>query len=207
MRNLLKDKSKYYKVFADDVYASFRKMRYGISSNIPDRDYDVSMIRKELVDWQSNADNDALTQTSISYYGWLPITYNSNDESVVFSSNINDPYRYLKICSTNPVNVGVSYNYGTNSNQNLIDVNTGGCVTRINLNPAITINNGVAAQYTFHQQTPSATWTITHALGFIPNVMTMDENGVEIIGVVDSADTNTLVISFTDAVTGYAYLS
>ena len=142
MRNLLKDKSRYYKVFADDVYSTFRKIRYGIATCNVDSDYDIDLVRKELVDWQSNADNDALTQTSLNYYGWLPITYNTNDESVVFSSSINDPYRYLKLCSNNPVNVGVSYNYGTNSNQNLIDVNTGGCVTRINLNPAITINNG-----------------------------------------------------------------
>jgi hypothetical protein len=207
MRNLLQDKSKYYKVFADDVYNSFRKMRYGIHSGRHDSEYEVASIRKELVDWQSNADNDALTQTSISYYGWLPVTYTSTDETIVFSSDINDPYRYLKLCSTNPVNVGVSYNYGTNSNQNLIDVNTGGCVTRINLNPAITINNSQTAQYTFHQQTPSATWTITHSLGFVPNVLTMNESGQEIMGAVSSATITTLVIQFSEPVTGYAYLS
>jgi len=207
MRNLLKDKAKYYRLFADDVYASFRKVRYGIGSDKDDKDYDLSLIRKELVDWQSNADNDALTQTSINYYGWLPVTYNSNDESVVFSSNINDPYRHLKICSANPVNVGLNYNYGVSGNQNLIEVNTGGCVTRINLNPAITFNNQTVSQYTYHQQTPATTWTINHSLGFIPNVFILDNNGVEIIGVVDTATTTTLVISFTDAVTGYAYLS
>lgn len=207
MRNLLKDKNRHYKVFAEKVYDSFRQIRYGISSGKPEADYDLSLVRKELVDWQSNADNDALTQTSINYYGWLPITYNSSDESVVFSSDVNDPYRYLKICSNNPVNCGISYNYGTNQNQNLIEVNTGGCVTRINLNPAVTINNGVAAQYTHHQQTAATTWTINHSLGFIPNVFIMDDNGVEIIGTVDSATTTTLVLTFSDAVTGYAYLS
>lgn len=209
MRNLLQDKSKYYKVFADDVYSSFRKMRYGITNGRKDTEYEVAAIRKELVDWQSNADNDALTQTSISYYGWLPVTYTSTDETVVFSSDINDPYRYLKICSTNPVNVGLSYNYGTNSNQNLIDVNAGGCVTRINLNPAITINNPStqSAQYTFYQQIAASTWTINHSLGFVPNVMTMNESGQEIMGVVNSATTSTLVIQFSEPVTGYAYLS
>lgn len=206
MRNLLKDKTKYYKVFAENVYDNFRQMRYGIGKGVPDAEYDSSMIRKELVDWQSNADNDALTQTSINYYGWLPVTYSSLDDSVVFDGSINsDPYRYLRVCSANPVNVGLSYNYGTNQNQNLIEVNTGGCVTRINLNPAVTINNG--AQFTFHQSTPATTWTINHSLGFIPNVFIMDENGVEIIGVVDTATTTQLVISFTDPVTGYAYLS
>jgi hypothetical protein len=207
MRNLLKDKAKYYKVFADDVYNSFRKMRYGIHSGRHDSEYEVAAIRKELVDWQSNADNDALTQTSINYYGWLPVTYNSNDDSVVFSSNINDPYRHLKICSANPVNVGLNYNYGVSGNQNLIEVNTGGCVTRINLNPAITFNNQSVAQFTYRQPTPATTWTINHSLGFIPNVFILDDDGVEIIGVVDTATTSTLVISFTDAVKGYAYLS
>ena len=207
MRNLLKDKAKYYRLFADDVYASFRKVRYGIGSDLDNKDYDVSLIRKELVDWQSNADNDALTQTSINYYGWLPVTYNSNDDSVVFSSNINDPYRYLKICSANPVNVGLNYNYGVSGNQNLIEVNTGGCVTRINLNPAITFNNQTVSQFTYHQQTAATTWTINHGLGFVPNVMTMDESGQEIMGVVNSATTTTLVIQFSEPVTGYAYLS
>ena len=208
MRNLLQDKTKHYKVFAEDAYNSFRRLRYGIDAGKPDADYQTSSIRKELVDWQSNADNDALTQTSISYYGWLPITYHSSDESVEFSSNVSsDPYRYLKVCSNDPVNVGLSYNYGVNQNQNIIDVNTSGCVTRINLNPAITINNQPSAQFTHHQSVASTQWVINHSLGFIPNVFIMNEAGTEIIGIVDSATTTQMTISFTDPVTGYAYLS
>lgn len=207
MRNLLIDKTKYYINFADQMYNQFRKMCYGIRSKPLTSEYDISVMRKHIVDWQSNADNDALTQTSISYYGWLPINYNSSDESVTFNNNFNDPYKYLKVMSNNPINVGLSYNYGTNQNQNLIDVNTGGCVTRINLNPAITINNTSPAQYTFHQQTAATTWTINHNLGFVPNIFIMDDNGVEIIGVVDTATTTQCIITFTDPVTGYAYLS
>jgi len=207
MRNLLVEKVKHYKNFADDVYNVFRKVRYGIEPRSGGEEYDVTMIRKELVDWQSNGDNDALTQTSINYYGWLPVNYQSYDESVVYQSSVQDPYKYLKVMSSNPINVGLSYNYGTNQNQNLIEVNAGGCVTRINLNPAVNINAALPAQYTFHQSTAATTWTITHSLGFIPNVFIMDESGTEMIGVIDTATTTQFVISFTDPVSGYAYLS
>jgi len=211
MRNLLKDKSRYFKTFADDVYNEFRKMKYGLnyyknnSNNL-----DVSVIRKEIIDWQSNADNEALTQSSINYWGWLPVTYSSLDTSVVFSSTYDDPYKYLRSCANSPINMGLSYNYGIGQNQNIIDVNTAGCVTRINLNPAVTINNTggpSGTQYTYHQNTPSNTWTINHSLGFVPNVYTMDDNGVEIIGTIDTSNVNQTVITFTSAVTGYAYLS
>jgi hypothetical protein len=206
MKNLLKDKSRYFKIFANDVYNEFRKMKYGINyykNNMTN--LDLSIMRKEIIDWQSNADNEALTQSSINYWGWLPVTYTSIDSSVF----VNNQYTYLKSCASSSSNLGLSYNYGVSQNQNIIDVNTAGCVTRINLNPAVTINNtsSSGSQYTFNQTTPSAIWTINHSLGFVPNVYTVDNTGANIIGTINSSTTSTLVLSFSKPVSGYAYLS
>jgi hypothetical protein len=206
MRNLLPERVKYMQSFANAVYGEFKKLRYGISSGKSASPV-LSEIRKDIINYQANDDFDALTQTSIQHMGWLPVYYASDDETVDYLAPWLDMNKYKVRTSSSPSTVGMSYNYGGTSPQNIIEVNTAGCITRINLNPAITINNGVAAQFTFHQDTPSATWTITHALGFVPNVLTMNESGQEIMGVVNSATTSTLIIQFSEPVTGYAYLS
>jgi hypothetical protein len=108
-----------------------------------------------------------------------------------------------------PSGISLGYNYPGSNATNIIDVNAAGCVTRINLNPTVNINNtsNGGAQFTYTQSTPSATWTITHGLGYIPNVYTVDTSGVNIIGNVDSSTVSTLVLSFSKPVSGYAYLS
>jgi hypothetical protein len=205
MRTLLPKKEKYYKQFADSLNRVYRQMRYGIDSCRPDLDADLIDMRKQIVDWQAIEDEGALCQTNINYTTWLPITYR-NDTSVQYdtSYDIWGPGYYKSTSADAPQQVGIGYTYGDGT-QNIIEVNTGGCVTRINLNPAITINQN--SSFVFTQQTPATMWDVIHGMNLIPNVRIEDLNGVDIQGVIDIIDNNRLKIYFNQPVAGRAYLS
>lgn len=61
--------------------------------------------------------------------------------------------------------------------------------------------------YTHSQATMSSTWTIVHNLGYNPSVVVKDnfENIVE--GYITYNNTNTVTITFSYALSGYAYLT
>ena len=61
--------------------------------------------------------------------------------------------------------------------------------------------------FTYTQNTVSSTWNIIHNLGFFPNVATTDSAGTIIEGTISYTSTDTLVISFSIATSGTAYLS
>ena len=201
MRNLVPNIIQHNKVFADAMEQLFKSMRYGIETCKRKTSLDQAIMRKHIVDWQNNEDDDALTTASIQYTTWLPVTYEVNTSGSIGSTG--------SVTSSSPAGISLGYNY-PGGTQNIIDVNTGGCITRINLNPTITIDNssaGGSANYTHVQSVAAITWTINHSLGFIPNVFVLDGNGIELIGTVDSATATTLVISFSQAVSGTAYLT
>ena len=78
----------------------------------------------------------------------------------------------------------------------------------LNVNPIINIDRRRIGDFTFEQLTPSNTWTILHNLGFIPgNELTTNLNGAEIEGVTEVVNVNTIKITFSEPVAGYAYLS
>lgn len=203
MKNYLSDKTRYYLNFADAVYSDFLKTRFGMKNCKSTPDKDLAHMRKELVDWQQNEDNGALTQTSISYITWLGVNYDLDE---VEMTNVGAGYLQSPV-PIQPQNLSLQYNYAGGESQNIIEVNTGGCVTRINLNPSIQINHSTTGTFVHVQELPAFVWTINHSLGYIPNVFIQDTNGVDIEGVVDSLDANNLTISFTSPVAGTAYLS
>ena len=205
MRNLLAEKSKYYKNFADSVYAEYQRIRYGLQSCKMTGQLYVDEMRKDIVNYQSNDDAEALTEVSIQHMGWLPVYYPTTDDSCDYQPPWADMNRYkIHSCNGGPRSIGMNYsNYNTSTN--LIEVNSGGCITRININPAITINNG--ASFTHTQTFLSTTWDIVHNLGFVPNVWTADENGNNISGTVNVIDDNHITITFSTSVKGTAYLS
>jgi hypothetical protein len=61
--------------------------------------------------------------------------------------------------------------------------------------------------YTHSQSIPSETWTINHNLGQFPSVTVVDSAGTEVIGGVTYQNSNTIVLSFTAAFAGKAYLN
>jgi len=59
-----------------------------------------------------------------------------------------------------------------------------------------------------HTQTSaSTTWTITHALGGRPSVTIVDSAGTVVVGDVGYNSDTTVVVSFTSAFSGFAYLT
>lgn len=69
--------------------------------------------------------------------------------------------------------------------------------------------SGLAAAgfYRHVQNTPSATWTIAHNLGFRPGVQIVDSNGDDIDASIEHLDADTTVVSFITAIAGEAFLS
>jgi len=61
--------------------------------------------------------------------------------------------------------------------------------------------------YKFTQNSPASTWTITHNLGYFPNVSVVDSGGSQVEGSVVWTSNNALTVSFSAAFSGVAYLS
>lgn len=210
MRNLLPDKVKYYSNFANSMYAEYRKLRYGIATCKRTGKRYLDEIRKDIVNYQANDDGEALSQVSINTMAWLPVYYPSHDETCQYTPPWCDMSKYqVQKCSTGPSAVGMSY-VGQNNSMNIIEVNSGGCITRINLNPSITINNNSGGSaFAFNQPcgSPQLVWNINHNLGYTPNAWTIDCSGNNISGTMQVIDANTITITFSTAQAGTAYLS
>jgi hypothetical protein len=201
MKNLLCKKVDIYKSFANGMFSKFRRERFGLGKVLSDDMLNMYIIRKEIVDWQANDDAGALSEENIQYQTWLP-TGMYDGETIYDPLKDGPGYRYSNPQS--PDNLGVFYEYN-NGSQNIIQVNANGAVTRINLNPSITINQNTS--FMFNQPTPSMQWHIVHNMGMTPNVFAEDTNGNDIQGVVTIIDSNTLNINFNTPVAGKAYLS
>lgn len=209
MRNLLPQKDKYLINFANSVYDEFRKLKYGIESCRKTGNIWLNEMRKDIVEYQSNDDGGALCDVSIQHMGWLPVYYPTTDESCDYQPPWCDVSKYqIRRCNRGPQGIGTSY-VGQNNSTNLIEVNSGGCITRININPAITINNNNNSSFVFTQDCaqPQITWYINHNLNLVPNIWTVDCNGLNIDGTLTVIDNNTITITFSTAVAGKAYLS
>ena len=61
--------------------------------------------------------------------------------------------------------------------------------------------------YTHTQNEVSYTWSITHNLGYHPNITTTDASGFSIEGSVQYTSINTATITFSFPTTGFAYVS
>jgi len=209
MRNLLPQKEKYLINFANSVYDEYRQIKFGIQSCRNTGELWLNEIRNDIVEYQSNDDGGALCDVSIQHMGWLPVYYPSNDESCEYRPPWCDVSKYqIQRCNRGPQGVGMSY-VGSGGSANLIEVNAGGCITRININPAITINNTTCAGFTYVQNCadPQLVWYINHNLGYTPNVWVEDCDGCNADGVIAVVNSNTITITFTSPVGGTAHLS
>ena len=80
-------------------------------------------------------------------------------------------------------------------------------ITGIAPNQVLNLVYPVAVRHTHTQGTASTTWTITHALGGYPSVSVVDSAKTVVIGEVNYASTSQVVVNFTSAFSGYAYLT
>ena len=209
MRNLLPQKDKYLMNFANSVYAEFQKMRYGIESCRDTGQLWLNEMRKDIVNYQSNDDGQALCDVSIQHMGWLPVYYPTTDDSCDYMPPWCDMSKYqVQRCNGGPSSIGMAY-AGQTGGANLIEVNAGGCITRININPAITINTGAAFTYVQNCSNPQTVWTIVHNLGYVPNVWIEDCSTppVNISGTTHVVNNNVITITFSVPQAGTAYLS
>jgi len=65
----------------------------------------------------------------------------------------------------------------------------------------------LATTFRYVQATPQAIWTVTHNLGFYPNVSVVDSSGREVVGEINYIDVNTVQLTFSGAFGGEAYFS
>lgn len=199
MRNLLPKKVEIYKSFATAIFAKFRQARYGLGKAFPDDYALIAQVKKSIVDWQSNDDAGALSDPNIQYRTWLPTQLY---DSELLYENKGDGYKYGN--PNSPDSLSVFFEY-TTGQENIIQVNANGAITRINLNPSITINNN--SSYVYNQELPSMLWVINHNMGRVPAVFAEDLQGNDINGVIEVIDSNNLRIQFSSPVAGKAYLS
>lgn len=198
MRTYLPNRVKYNKQFADVMHRMYKQMRYGIGSCKPEQDMQLISMRKELVEWEANEDEGALSETKIQFKTWLGVKY----DDVMYSKGGTG---FIISDEGKAPSMGLNYMGQQQSGQNIIEINSGGCITRINLNPAITINQNSSFVYT--QQAPATVWDITHGMNMIPNVTTEDAQGNDIVGILDIVDNNRIKIYFNTPIAGKAYLS
>lgn len=69
------------------------------------------------------------------------------------------------------------------------------------------IPGGATASYVHTQAVPASVWTIPHNLGFRPNVIVVDTLGRIVEGDVAWPDVNTIVLTFSAAFGGQAFVS
>ena len=61
--------------------------------------------------------------------------------------------------------------------------------------------------YVHTQSIPGDTWTVTHNLGYRPNVTVVDSAETEVVGDLTYVNDNSLILTFIGAFSGKAYLS
>jgi hypothetical protein len=61
--------------------------------------------------------------------------------------------------------------------------------------------------YVHNQASAASVWTINHNLQFIPNITVVDSSGTVVEGSYNYPDENTVVLTFSSAFAGKAYLS
>lgn len=67
--------------------------------------------------------------------------------------------------------------------------------------------NQTTVSFLFTQSVASTTWSIAHNLGYYPNVTVVDSTATVCEGDIVYTNTNTMTITFSQAISGKAYIS
>jgi hypothetical protein len=179
------DDIKHYTKFANSYYDKFREIRFGIKSCARLRKDWLDDLRHEIAQYRKNDDADALSTITV------------NAKLVPSLSILPNP---MKPCS-----VIVKYTNGSLS-ENIIEINSGGCVTNVNVEPVISVT-GISYKYLQDCASPSNEWIINHNMNLVPNVWVEDCNGVDLVPVVEVINNNSVKLKFSQPVSGEAFLS
>lgn len=126
-----------------------------------------------------------------------------------------NPYTY-KATQMLPfsLNVGSNTAFIVSDGVNNDNIVTGETLTLLSSNDALditvsanTVTFNVKSGYVFTQGTPSATWTINHNLGKYPSINVVDESNDEVVGAVNYTNNNQIVVTFSAAFSGKAFLN
>jgi len=80
-------------------------------------------------------------------------------------------------------------------------------ITGISPNQVLNLVYPASVRHVHTQGTVATTWTINHALGGYPSVSIVDSAKTVVIGEVTYSSTTQVVVNFTSAFSGYAYLT
>lgn len=80
-------------------------------------------------------------------------------------------------------------------------------ITGISPNQVLNLVYPASVRHVHTQGTASTSWSITHALGGYPSVSIVDSAKTVVVGEVTYLSTTQVVVNFTSAFSGYAYLT
>lgn len=133
----------------------------------------------------------------------LSVTYNDTTGKINF--DVNDPTITLDgdvsgtATMVNLGNVSITTTVANDSHSHTINT-----ITNFENETKSVIR---AMTYVHTQSSASNSWTITHNLGYFPNVDIVDSAGTAVIGDYQHVDVNTITATFTSPFAGKAYLS
>ena len=138
------------------------------------------------------------------------VQINVNDNSICVSTSETGPQgpRGTQVLSgtTNPSPIiGLIGDQYLNTTTGMIF----GPKTELGWGAGIVLGSGLVisdVSYTHYQTTPSSIWTITHELLFTPNIIVIDVDGKVFEGSYQYSG-NTITATFSNSITGAAYLS
>jgi hypothetical protein len=84
---------------------------------------------------------------------------------------------------------------------------TGNALKYLRVNAGETAVEYAITSYVHTQNISSTTWNITHNLYFFPNVIVVNSTGANIVGDISYPNNTSLILTFSAAVSGTAYLS
>ena len=97
--------------------------------------------------------------------------------------------------NTDPIVIGETLTFA--SANNALDITVS----------ANTVTFNVKSGYVFTQGTPASVWTINHNLGKYPAINVVDETNTEVVGEVNYTNNNQIVVTFSAAFSGKAFLN
>ncbi len=80
-------------------------------------------------------------------------------------------------------------------------------ITGVSPNQVLNLVYPAASRHVHTQGTASTTWTINHTLGGYPSVMVVDSAKTVVYGEINYLSTTQVVVNFSSAFSGYAYLT